>query len=80
MNKYIATFYTHYGAMKFGKDCKKSGIAAKQMPVPRKLSSSCGTCVFFESEEFAFAKDAEDLENCYLITGKDEYRALFENN
>ena len=47
--KYIATFYSHYGAMKFKKNCDELGIRAKLKPVPRFLSSSCGTCVEFDA-------------------------------
>lgn len=46
----IATFYSHFGAMRFKKDCDGRGIQAKLMPVPRDLSSSCGTCVRYESD------------------------------
>ena len=42
---YIATFFSHFGAIRFKKLCQKSGWPARVMPVPRDLSSSCGTCV-----------------------------------
>lgn len=45
---YIATFYSHFGAVHFKKLCEGRQIAAKVMPVPRDLSSSCGTCVRYE--------------------------------
>jgi len=48
MSKYIATFYSHFGAMSYYKAIKKQVISAKLMPVPRKVSSSCGTCVYYE--------------------------------
>ena len=44
----IATFYSHFGAIRFHRSCTLQGIAARMMPVPRDLSSSCGTCVQFE--------------------------------
>jgi len=77
LNSYIATFFTHYGAIKFDRDCKKNGVSSKMMPVPRKLSSSCGTCVKFEAENHDFFEIDEDLEGCYLIAGKDVYTQLF---
>ena len=40
---YIATFYSHYGAIQFRKNCEKMNLKAVVMPVPRNLSSSCGT-------------------------------------
>ena len=45
MEDYIATFFSHFGAMAFKKKCDKEGYPAVIMPVPRNLSSSCGTCV-----------------------------------
>ena len=47
MGVYIATFYSHYGALSYCKTLKKQGISAKLMPVPRKISASCGTCVSY---------------------------------
>jgi hypothetical protein len=69
---YLATFYTHYGAMRFHKYCKSHSITAKMMPTPRELSSSCGVCVRFESANNPNVTSHEDLENYYLIepTGK----------
>lgn len=46
----IATFYSHFGAIRFKKSCESIGVPAQLMPVPRDLSSSCGTCVRFEGE------------------------------
>ena len=46
----IATFFSHFGAVRFKKDCDGRGWPAKLMPVPRDLSSSCGTCVRYEGD------------------------------
>ncbi|MDO5564462.1 MAG: DUF3343 domain-containing protein [Eubacteriales bacterium] len=47
--KYIATFYSHFFALKFSKEMK--GIKnATLMPSPRELTTSCGTCCAFECE------------------------------
>ncbi|MEA4965971.1 MAG: DUF3343 domain-containing protein [Oscillospiraceae bacterium] len=45
---YIATFYSHFGAIRFKKLCEANQMPARLMPVPRSLSSSCGTCVRYE--------------------------------
>ena len=45
---YIATFFSHFGAIRFKKLCQKASWPAQVMPVPRDLSSSCGTCVRYE--------------------------------
>lgn len=47
MSVYIATFYSHFGALLYCKALKDQGILGKLMPVPRKLSASCGTCVSY---------------------------------
>lgn len=47
---YIATFFSHFGSIRFKKLCDGQGWSAKLMPVPRDLSSSCGTCVRYEGE------------------------------
>lgn len=38
------TFYSHYGAIQFKKEMDARGYSVALMPVPRFLSSSCGTC------------------------------------
>ena len=45
---YIVTFYSHFGAIRYKKLCGEHHILARVMPVPRDLSSSCGTCVCCE--------------------------------
>ena len=52
MNQYIATFFSHFGAIRYKKICDGRGAKAKIMPVPRSLSSSCGTCVSYENDEY----------------------------
>ena len=43
--QYIATFFSHFGAVRFQHLCTERGWQAQVRPVPRSLSSSCGTCV-----------------------------------
>ena len=47
--QYIATFFSHFGAVRFQHLCTERGWQAQVRPVPRSLSSSCGTCVFFKT-------------------------------
>lgn len=65
MNRYIATFYSHFGAMAYRKALDGRGIAAKPMPVPRKISASCGTCVCYQSVS-AIDLDGCELDRVYL--------------
>lgn len=75
--EHIATFHTHLGALTFHRKLTGLGDAAVMMPVPRKLSASCGTCVkFFLPFDQAWAD--EDLDAVYLHEAGD-YRLLFEN-
>ncbi len=50
MKQYIATFFSHFGAVRFQHLCELQGYAAQVRPVPRSLSSSCGSCVYFTAE------------------------------
>ena len=47
---YLATFYSHFGALRFKKLCQQRQFPAQLMPVPRDLSSSCGSCIRYEGE------------------------------
>lgn len=61
----IATFYSHFGAIRFKRECEKLGLQAKVMPVPRNLSSSCGTCVQFEGDSLpAVPPEVEQIVAC----------------
>lgn len=76
---YIATFYSHFTAMVFQKAVKEKGFCSKLMPVPRYLSSSCGTCVQFETE----AADLSDLfrydgiEKIFFIEGEGKATEIY---
>lgn len=67
--QYIATFHTHLAALKSHRSLKTAGHAARMAPVPRKISSSCGTCVFYEAEEPSYALLDEDTEAVYAMDG-----------
>ena len=60
METYIATFYSHFGAMRFQRFCAGLGLKARTMPVPRNLSSSCGTCTRFECETLPSYEEHKD--------------------
>lgn len=64
---YIATFHTHLGAMTFHNTLLSLGDRnAVMMPVPRVLSSSCGTCVRFEREFDPNTMYDEDLDQVFM--------------
>ena len=68
MNEYIATFHSHFGAMCYCKALRALGVDAKPAPVPRKVSSSCGTCVSYAHSCPVEIDDCE-LDAVYVQTG-----------
>ena len=75
---YIATFFSHFGAMQCKKLCDRAGLPAKMMPVPRKLSSSCGTCVRVEAQDAEQIPRTEESEQIALEE-EDGYQILWSN-
>ena len=73
MKQYIATFFSHFGAIRFQRLCTQLGWPAQLAPVPRSLSNSCGTCVLFQTAELA----RKDLGQ--LITPELEQLVLDDN-
>ena len=73
MKEYIATFHTHLSALMTSRNLTGLGLQARMMPVPRKLSSSCGTCVRYLAEEAHLSAMDEDVEAVYEKIGKEDY-------
>ena len=67
---YIATFHTHLAALKTHRALTKAGHSARMAPVPRKISSSCGTCVFYTAPEACYELLDEDTEAVYTGEGE----------
>jgi hypothetical protein len=65
MSNYVATFFSHYDALTFFNYLKETGVSASLAPVPRKVSSSCGTCVAFQADGVPEVPDWE-IEAIYL--------------
>ena len=74
---FIATFYSHFGAMRCKKTCDETGIPARMMPVPRMLSSSCGTCVRIEADDARRIPRTEESEQIALEE-QGSYRILWK--
>ena len=70
----IATFYSHFGAIRFKRACDRCGWPARMMPVPRTLSSSCGTCVQYEGD--CPEEPSQDIEQIVACEGS-AYRLLY---
>ena len=79
MRDYVATFHTHLSALLTDRNLKAAGVPSRMMPVLRKLSSSCGTCVVYAAPGPCLERMDEDVEAVYEITGDAEYRLLYQN-
>ena len=77
MMQYIATFFSHFGAVRFQHLCAERGWQAQVRPVPRSLSSSCGTCVRCEDRWLRpEGESAQDVEQVAAWDGK-SYTAVY---
>ncbi|MDD4569431.1 MAG: DUF3343 domain-containing protein [Tepidanaerobacteraceae bacterium] len=76
--KYIATFYTHSGAVKYRRYMERKNIDIELMPVPRELSSNCGIGAQFMLDEDIRLYISEDIEKLFQIT-QDGYKLMLEN-
>lgn len=69
MVEYIATFYTHLGAVKYQRHLQSLGVSAEALPVPRKYSSNCGIGVRLSTDADISAWISDDIEKIFLLTG-----------
>ncbi len=69
---YLATFFSHFGAVRFRRLCSSRGVEAELMPVPRSLSSNCGTCARFDVMPLADDEPwPEEVERVVSLDEKD---------
>ena len=54
----VILFHSTSGALRAEKLLKKKGIMYKIIPVPRHLSSDCGVCIRFASQDESLVKKA----------------------
>ncbi len=73
----VVTFFTHHSAMMTHRTLSDNGISAKMAPVPRKLSSSCGSCVFVDADVLDLSLLDEDTEAVYQQNG-DDYTEIYK--
>lgn len=78
MNHYVATFHTHFSAQCTARAMMKAGIDAKMAPVPRSLSTDCGTCVRYETDSPLIEMMHSDYDAVYLAEDG-QYRELNKN-
>jgi len=68
----VILFHSITGALQIEKRLKGKGVAVKLIPVPRQLSSDCGVCLRFRSEDEcdvkrALEEDHIDIQGIYPI-------------
>ena len=73
MKEYIATFHTHLSALLTSRSLSALGLDVRMMPVPRKLSSSCGTCVRYLAQNPNLDAMDEDVEAVYEKIDSESY-------
>jgi Putative Se/S carrier protein-like len=58
MQQSVVLFHSITGALQAEKRLKGKGVTIKLIPVPRQLSSDCGVCLRFRSDDEAEVKRA----------------------
>jgi hypothetical protein len=76
--EYTATFFTHSGAIRFEKFAKEQGLQVQLMPVPRRLSSSCGIAARMQYEGDIRELIIEDIDSIY-DTGSQPPKLLYRH-
>jgi len=78
MNRYVATFHTHFAALSTHRAMTGAGVLSTLAPVPRALSSSCGTCVKYASDDPRLPLLHRDLEQVVLERADGVYERVAE--
>ena len=78
MESYVATFFTHFDAMTFSRQLRGLGLEPRLMPVPRSVSSSCGTSCAFEAAS-TDSIDTGCVEQLFKKVSDGEYVMLISN-
>lgn len=75
--EYLATFFTHSGAIKYNRYLKREGFSVDLMPVPRKVSSNCGIAARFKCDIDVKTIISEDIEQLFRIE-ENNYILLYQ--
>ena len=67
--EYIVLFYTNSSAIKFAKFLKRLNYVGELIPLPRKLTSSCGMGVKFHFSGNLSAIISDEIEKIYAVQG-----------
>jgi len=75
--EYTVLFFTHSGAIKFDRKCKRRNIQCELMPVPRILSSNCSVCAKILCDDIDGLID-DEIEKIFL-TQNNENKLVYES-
>ncbi|MFZ3131903.1 MAG: DUF3343 domain-containing protein [Desulfosporosinus sp.] len=73
---YIILFHTNSSALKFAKFLKNSDYVGELIPLPRKLTSSCGMGIKLQFTGGLSAVISEEIEKIYAVQG-DQYELVY---
>ncbi len=79
----VISFFAHIGSLQCQRFCTSQGWSARMGPVPRQLSSSCGTAVYLQLDKgqvprlLAYVDTAEEAEQVAQKRGPDSYQILW---
>ncbi|MFI3172062.1 MAG: DUF3343 domain-containing protein [Eubacteriales bacterium] len=76
--EHIYTFHSHFYAIRFHKKLTDANINGVIMPVPRKISSSCGSCVKATDVEQPLEFIDDGVEQLYHVN-EEELELLYES-
>lgn len=76
--EYMVIFFTHSGAIKYNRYLQELGIESNLMPVPRRLSSSCGIGARFIYDNSISKIINNDINKIYKVNSGD-YQMIYEN-
>lgn len=79
MKKYLAIFHTYLSAMLTYKKLVGKNIDVYMQVVPRKVSSSCGTCVVYDADDIMLECMDTDYEAVYEVLDEDSYIEIEKN-
>ncbi|WP_092334577.1 DUF3343 domain-containing protein [Desulfosporosinus hippei] len=73
---YIVLFYTNSSAIKFAKFIQRFNYPGELIPLPRKLTSSCGMGVKFYFTKSLTEIISEEIEKIYAVEGN-QYQLVY---
>ena len=63
--KVVITFHSHYEATRQKRRLSQHGVSCALKPVPRTLSSSCGTALMLDAEDYSDSLLIDGVEGAY---------------